>query len=191
MPKRECLNIQSRASSQHSCWASSLDAYFLDLRITALQAISRYLRILWRAEVIIAQTRLRVMIRSCALYGLSVVVAAFGLGMLNVAGFVALEPRWGLMWAAITVALGDFTLALIILAVALTTRPPSELNSALDLRQAATEGLEAELGPLQERLAWLSRLARDPADAAFAGFLIPLVTAIIRALRKKDDAPHA
>ena len=71
-------------------------------------------------------------------------------------------------------------------------RPSSELSTALELRQASIDGIEAELDPLQERLGWLGKIARDPLDAAMPAILVPLITAIVRGLRKKtpkrDDA---
>lgn len=154
-----------------------------------MQTITRYFGVLWRAEAIIATTRLRVIFRNCALYGLAAVAALFGLGMLNVAAFVALAPHWGSMWAALAAALGNFGLALTIVGIPLATRPKSDLNAALELRQAAVEGLVAEFGPLQKRITWLSGVARDPTDAALTGLLVPVITAIIRALRKKEETP--
>ena len=47
----------------------------------------------------------------------------FGLGMLNVATFFALELLWGPVWGAIAAALGDFVLAVVVVGIALAVRP--------------------------------------------------------------------
>jgi hypothetical protein len=117
----------------------------------ALHRVFRRLRVLWRVESVIAETRLRVMMRRYVLYAFAVLIAAFGLSLLNVAAFVGLEPRWGPMWAALAAALGDLVLALVVVGMVLAAKPGSELNSVLELRQAAIDGIEAELGLLQER----------------------------------------
>ena len=149
-----------------------------------MQRAFRHVRVLWRAERIIAETRLRITLRRAMLYALAGLIAVFALGMLNVAAFLYLETLWGPVWAALAAALGDLVLAAIVAGIALATRPGPEVASALELRDAAIDGLEAELEPLQERFAWLSRAARDPLDTMLPAILVPLVTAIVRSLRK-------
>jgi hypothetical protein len=155
-----------------------------------VQRVFRHLRILWRVESTIAEARLRVTMRRSVLYALAGLIAVFGLGMLNVAAFFALAPYWGPTWAAFAAALGDFLLAVVMVAIALAARPASDLNTAVDLRQAAIDGLEAEFSALQEPLAWLTRAARNPIDTALPAIIVPLVTAIIRGLRKNKGEPQ-
>lgn len=156
-----------------------------------MSTITRHFHILWRTEALVAKTRMRLMSRSCVLYGFAAVVALFGLGMLNVAMFVALTPIWGSMRAALAAALGDFGLALAVIGIALIFKPRADLNAALELRRMAIEGLEAELNPIHEGIARLAGVVRDPADALFARLLVPIVTAFIRTSRKSDKVPPA
>jgi len=144
----------------------------------------RHLRVLWRVEAAITEMRLRVVIRRGVLCGLAAMFAALAVGMLNVAAYVGLVPLWGAMWAAIATALGDLALALICVAVALAMRPGPELDTALELRRAALDGVEAEVNPVLSRVGWLSRLTRDPIEAALPALLMPLITAIIRGMCK-------
>ena len=150
----------------------------------------RHLRILWRVESTIAEMRLRVLMRRSVLYALAGLIAVFGLGMLNVAAFFALEPHWGATWAAVAAALGDFVLAIVAVLIATAARPGADLNTAIELRQTAIEGLEAELSALQGPLAWFSRAARNPLDTALPAIIVPLVTAIIRGLRRNKAEPE-
>lgn len=157
---------------------------------SAMNRIFRHFRILWHIESTIAEVRLRATMRRSVLYALAALVAVFGLGMLNVAAFFAIEPHWGPSWAAFAAALGDFVLAIVATVIAATTRPDRDLNSAIELRQAAIDGIEAELSSLQESVAWLSRAARNPIDTALPAIIVPLVTAVLRGLRKKTPGPQ-
>jgi hypothetical protein len=149
-----------------------------------VQIVFRHLRVLWRAERIIAETRLRVLLRRSTLYVFAGLIAVFGLAMLNVAAYFFLAAHWGPIWAALAAALGDLVIALIVVLIALAIRPGPELPAALELRDVAMQGLETELGPLQERFAWLGRAARDPFETVLPAMLIPLITAIMRGMRK-------
>jgi hypothetical protein len=149
-----------------------------------LQRIFRQLRILWRVEATIAEARLRLMMRRSVLCAFAGLIAVFGLAMLNAAGFFALEPLWGPVWAAIAAALGDFVLAVAVVGIALAATPGAAVDTAVELRQAAIDSIEAEFSAMQEPFAWLSRAARNPIDTALPVLLVPLITAIVRGLRK-------
>jgi hypothetical protein len=149
-----------------------------------VQIVFRHLRVLWRAERIIAETRLRVLMRRSMLFALAGLIAVFGLAMLNVAAYFFLRGLWGPIWAALAAALGDLVIAVIVVAIALSIRPGPELPAAVELRDVSMQGLEEELGPLQDRFAWLSRAARDPFETVLPAILIPLITSIMRGLRK-------
>lgn len=155
-----------------------------------LHRVFRHLRVLWRIESAIAEARLRASMRRSVLYAFAGLIAVFGLGMLNVAAFFALEPHWGPLWAAVAAALGDFVLAAVVAGVAQAARPSPNMSTAVELRQAAIDGIEAELSALQEPIAWLSRAARNPLDAALPAIMVPLITAIIRSLRKNKPSPQ-
>jgi hypothetical protein len=146
-----------------------------------LHRLFRHLRILWRVEATIAEARLHVTMRRAVLYAVAGLIAVFGLGMLNVAAFFAFASQWGPIRAAVFAACGDFVVAIVIGGLALAMRPAAAVNHALELRQAALDGLDAEFSGLQEPLSWLTR---NPIDAALPTVMIPLLTAIIRSLRK-------
>lgn len=149
-----------------------------------MHPLLRHVRVLLRVEAAITEIRLRLAIRRGVYCALAGVFAALALSMLNVAAYVGLEPLWGAMWAAIATALGDAVLGLICLVVALAMKPGADLDTALELRRAALDGVEAEVNPALSRLGWFSRLTRDPIEAALPALLMPLITAIIRGMRK-------
>lgn len=153
-----------------------------------MHPLLRHLRVLWRVESAITEMRLRLVIRRGVLCVMAALFAALALGMANVAAYFGLEPLWGAMWAAIAVALGDFLLALVCVGIALAVKPGPEYATALELRRAAIEGAEAEVSPALGRFGWLSRLTRDPIEAALPAILVPLITAIVRGIRKDKPA---
>ena len=155
-----------------------------------LQRIFRHVRVLWRVEGTIAQARFGLTMRRSVLYALAGLIAVFGLGMLNVAAFFAFQSSWGPVWAAVAAALGDFVVAAVVVAIALTTKPGPHFNAALEMRQSALDGIDAEIVELQHPFAWLSRGAHNTIDAALPAILIPLVTAILRSLRRKKTEPQ-
>jgi hypothetical protein len=152
------------------------------------QRIFRHLRNLWSVEGTIAHARFGLTMRRAVLYALAGLIAVFGLGMLNIAAFFALELSWGPVWAAVAAAFGDFIVAAIVAAIALMAKPGPHLNAALEMRQSALDGIDAEIATLQHPFAWLSGTARNSIDAALPAILIPLVTAILRGLRRKKKA---
>ena len=155
-----------------------------------LQRIFRHARDLWRVEGTIAHARFGLTMRRSVLYALAGLIAVFGLGMLNVAAFFAFQSSWGPVWAAVAAALGDFVVAAIVATIALTAKPGPHLNAALEMRQSALDGIDAEIAALQHPLAWLSGSARNSIDAALPAILMPLVTAIVRGLRRKKAEPQ-
>jgi len=150
-----------------------------------LNRMFRHASVLWRAEGTIAEARLQIAMRRYVLYALAGLIAVFGLGMLNLAAFFAAQALWGPIWAAIAAALGDFIVALIVAGIGgLSARLGAHLNTALDMRQAALDCIDAEFTAMQEPFAWLSRAARNPIDTALPAALVPVITAIVRGLRK-------
>ena len=149
-----------------------------------MQSVFRHVRVLWRAERAIVETQFNVLLRRALLYAFAGLIALFALAMLNVAAYFFFVPHWGPLWAALAVALGDLVVALIVVLIALSTKPGPELAAAQELRNLALEGLEAEFAPLQERLSWVTRAAREPLEFPLQTILVPLVASIVRALRK-------
>lgn len=142
-----------------------------------MPSLLRHVRVLWRLESGIAEGRIRLIVRRSVLLVLAGLTALFGLGMLNVAAFLALESRWGPIWGATATALGDFVIAATFAGIAVTSRPGAELRAAIALRQAAMDGIESEFSTLRDRI-------------ALPIILVPLITAIIRGLRKNKPDPQ-
>ena len=142
-----------------------------------MQRVIHHIRLLWRSELEVAEARLFAIVRRSIFLLLAGLIALAGLCMLNVAAFFMLEARYGPVWAAIAMALGDFVIALAVAGIASASRSGSRLQAALDHRQEAISGIEDEFSALRDQI-------------ALPLVLIPLITAIIRGLRKNKPDPQ-
>lgn len=157
-----------------------------------------HLQTLAKVETLIARIWFGVLARRFALFALAGLIALFGLGMADLAGFYQLQAPLGNVWAAAVVALADFVVAAIIAAFARNARPGPEIELAIDVRKLAIESLQADVRELEAGAStitqqfrgareMISGLVTNPLDAAALRLLIPLVLAIVRGLRARHD----
>ncbi|RUX20237.1 hypothetical protein EOA23_28855, partial [Mesorhizobium sp. M2A.F.Ca.ET.042.01.1.1] len=71
----------------------------------------RDLQVLKKADLLIGKIWLDILLRRAGLIAFSGLIAVFGLGMVNIAGFYALQVSIGQAWAAAAVALIDIVIA--------------------------------------------------------------------------------
>jgi hypothetical protein len=158
----------------------------------------RDVQVLWKAESLIGKIWLDVMMRRFALFAFAGLIAVFGLGMANVAGFYGLQESWGPVWAAALVAIADLIIALVIALLGRSVRPSSELDLAFDIRRTAIESIQADAQDLKgsvEALGQQIRQTREtisgfvqhPLNAAAENLLVPAVMSILRGLRARKD----
>ncbi|HWM45849.1 MAG TPA: phage holin family protein [Xanthobacteraceae bacterium] len=160
--------------------------------------VVRDLQVLWKADALIGKIWLNVIARRSGLFAFAGLIAVFGLGMANVAGFYGLQPSWGSVWAATMVAAADFVLAAVIALLARSAKPGPEIELALEVRKMAVESLQADTRDLKITVDMLGHDMRQAKDA-IAGFvhnplsvatdklLVPAALSIIRGLRAKKD----
>jgi hypothetical protein len=158
----------------------------------------RHLRILWRADSIIADIYLRLLVTRSGLISFAGLIAVFGLLMLNVAGYLALEQIWGRVWAAVAMSLIDFVISLLLVMIAARTKPGRELDLALEVRGIALRGLEHEASAVQAELvalrdefhdvkAKLTRFVKHPLDTTLPTLIGPLGSILLKALKKPHE----
>ena len=105
--------------------------------------IIRDLQVLGKADSLIGRIWLNVVARRFGLLAFAGLVAVFGLGMANLAGFFGLQAAWGPVWAAVIVALADLIIASIIVLLARSVQPGPEIELAFDVRKMAVEAHSA------------------------------------------------
>ena len=140
----------------------------------------RHLRILWRAESIIADIHLRLLLSRSRLLSLAGLIAVFGLVMLNVAGFLALGQVWGQVWAAVAMGVIDLFICAVLVLVAMRARPGRELDLAHEVRDMALDRLEGDVADL-------SRFVKHPLDAALPALIGPLTSIVVKSLKKRRE----
>jgi hypothetical protein len=156
----------------------------------------RHLRILWRADTIIADIYLRLLVTRSGLVSFAGLIAVFGLLMLNLAGYLALEQVWGRVWAAVAMGLIDFFISLLLIVIAARTKPGRELDLALEVRSIALRGLENEAAAVQAELVALrdefravkenlTRFVKHPLDTALPALIGPLGNLVLNSVKKR------
>ena len=149
----------------------------------------RNLRVMLRANTIIAGIHGRHFATRSGLVAFAALVGAFGLLMLGLALFFALEQVWGRVWAAVAVGVFNVALAIVIGAVAARLKPGRELAIATEVRDAAVEGVTGDLRSVESDIAALAHAVRHPLDSTIAGLATPLVALVLKSM-KKDDEPE-
>src|SRR4029077_15047877 len=107
------------------------------------------LHALRQSDAIIGRLWFGALTRRLGLFALAGLIAMFGLGMINVAGFYALLESEGPVWAAGAVAAVDFVLAAIVILVSGRVKPDPEIDRAFDARKTAIESLRADVSDLK------------------------------------------
>ena len=158
----------------------------------------RDLQVLHKADFLIGRIWLNVLVRRLGLFALASLIAVFGLGMANVAGFYALQAPVGAVWAAAIVAAADLVIAAIIVLVGSNARPGPEIDVALEVRKMAVDAIQEDTRDLKVTLEavgdeiknvkeTIAGIVQNPLDAAAQRLLVPAALSIIRGLRSKKQ----
>lgn len=137
--------------------------------------------VLWRTDRIIAETRLRHMLVGLGLRAFAALIAAFGLLMLQLAAYFALVQIWSAISAAAILGLINFAIAAVLFVLA--ARPPAgrELELANEIHNSAVDALQIEARAVQSQFLGM---VQHPLNSALPALLVPLITIIVRSLRK-------
>jgi uncharacterized membrane protein (DUF2068 family) len=158
----------------------------------------RDLQVLRKADMLIAKIWMNVLLRRSGMVAFAGLIAIFGLAMANVAGFFALQPTTGQVWAAAIVAAVDLLIAAIVLLLASKSQPGPEIELALGVRQMALEAIQTDARDLKLTIdtvaqevksvrANITQLVQNPLDAAAQKLLVPAALSLLRGLRSKKE----
>jgi len=150
--------------------------------------VVKNLRALWRTDRIIADIRLRHLLVGLGLRAFAALIAAFGLLMLELAAYFALVQIWSAIFAAAILGAVNFTIAAVLFVIA--GRPPAgrELELANEIHGSAVEALQNEARAAQLQF---TGMVQHPLNSALPLILVPLITTIIKSLKKNRAAPAA
>lgn len=156
----------------------------------------RDLQVLRKADFLIGKIWVGVLARRFGLFAFAGLIAVFGLGMANVAGFYALQVSAGPIWGAAIVAVVDLVIAAIVLQVAANARPGPEIELAFDVRKMAIDAIQGDTRDLKLTVDALGQEIREvkanivgfvhnPLDVAAQKLLVPAALSIIKGMRSK------
>ncbi|SRR5579871_1305138 len=154
-----------------------------------IDGIVRNLRALARANSIIAEIHARHLLARTSLTGFAAMIAGFGLLMLGLSGYFALESIWGPIWAAAAIGLFNCLVALALIVIASFLRPARELELARDIHRSALEGLIVDGRALEVEFANFKQAFRNPVDSALPRLIVPLTSVLIKMLQKRSEKP--
>lgn len=146
--------------------------------------IVRNLRLLWRADKVIAEMRLRHMLGGFGLLAFAALISAFGLLMFELAAYFALVNVVSAVVAAAILGGVNVAIALILVVIASRRSLGQELTLANEIHDSAMEALQIEVQAVQGQM---NRMLHHPLEGALP-LLVPLITAAISQLRKPAGA---
>jgi hypothetical protein len=149
--------------------------------------VAKHLRVLWRTDRTIADIRMRHLLMGLGLRAFAALIAAFGLLMLELSAYFALVQIWSAISAAAILGAVNFAIAAVLFTIA--ARPPKgrELELASEIHGAAIDALQLEAGALQSQF---SGALHHPLNGILP-LLLPLITIIVKSLRKPATDPAA
>ncbi len=146
--------------------------------------IVRNLRLLWRADKIIAEMRLRHTLVRLGLLAFAGLISAFGLLMFELAAYFALVNVVSTVVAAAMLGAVNIVIALILVIIASRRSLGQELTLANEIHDTAVEALQLEAQAAQSQV---NRLLHHPLEGVLP-LIVPLITAAISHLRKPAAA---
>jgi len=147
--------------------------------------VVRNLRLLWRADKIIADMQLRHMLVGFGLRAFAALITAFALLMFELAAYFALIQSLSAIVAAALLGAVNLLIALILVVIAARRNIGQELALANEIHDSAVNALQLEAQAVQSHV---NRLLHHPLEGALPMIVLPLITATINYL-KKPAAP--
>jgi hypothetical protein len=150
--------------------------------------IVRTLRVLWRADRIIADIRMRRLLIVLGLRAFAALIAAFGLLMLELSSYFALVHIWTAVTAAAILGVLNFAIAAALLLLAARSPSCRELDLANEIHASSIDALQVEVQSLQSQL---SGVIHHPLNGVVPLLLAPLMAIIVKSMKKPAAAPPA
>lgn len=148
-----------------------------------MDTLVRNLRILLKADLIIAELAMRRLATRSALFIFAGIIAAFALGMFGFAGFLLLEEAYGTKAAAAISGGVGLAVALVLILVASGIKPGREDEVATQVHEAALQAVSAELKVVGGQAQRLAAFVRSPFDTAVPSIALAIFSYVMKLLR--------
>ncbi len=150
----------------------------------------RSFKVFWRAERFLRHKEFGLAVQKIQLNALAALVAVFGLAMLSLSVFYALEASIGKPLAALSVAGIDLVMALGLTLYAGSLKPADEVEIVREMRDTALKDIEQEVALVEAELTGLRddahRFIKNPIDMLLPSVIGHLFNAVSRGVRSKD-----
>ena len=164
-----------------------------------METLVRNLKLLWKSQGILAEIQVKVLTQKIVLSVFAGLAGLFGLGMLNLAVFFAIEQSLGPTMASLLVGLGNIVIAAGVLLVVQRLDGGREAQVVEDVRDLVLSDIEAEAVAVQnqiievrDEIAAMSnnivRLVQNPLEALSPRLLIPATTALTKLVSASGSA---
>lgn len=156
----------------------------------SVHTLARTFRLYLRSELLVGEIRLKVQLRKFSLLLAAALIGLMALVFLNIAAYQMLLVTWGPVKAPFILAVANILLAIILVVSAAFATPGPDLIAAKELRDLTSATLESELksNPAAAAIGSMAGL-NGLGSWDSARFLVPIISAIIRSLkRRKTDA---
>lgn len=151
--------------------------------MSEMDTLTRNLRILLKADLIIAELAVRRIATRSALYVFAGIAAAFAFGMLAFAGFLLLEEAYGTKAAAAICGGAGLVVALLLVLVAAAIKPGREDDVATAVHEAALQAVSADLKVVGGQAQRLAAFVRSPFDTALPSIALAIFGYVMKLLR--------
>jgi hypothetical protein len=148
--------------------------------------VVKHLRVLWRTDRTIADIRMRHLLVGLGLRAFAALIAVFGLLMLELSAYFALVQIWSAISAAALLGAANFVIAAALFVVAARSPAGRELALANEIHSSSIDALQLEAGSLQSQV---SGMIHHPLNGVLPLLIVPLITIIIRSLKKPAATP--
>jgi hypothetical protein len=143
--------------------------------------VIKHLRVLWRTDRIIADIRMRHLLVGLGLKAFAAPIAVFGLLMLELSAYFALVQIWSAISAAAILGAANFVIAAALFVIAARPSAGRELTLANEIHGSSIDALQLEARALQSQA---YGIIRHPLNGVLPLLIVPLITIIIRSLKK-------
>ena len=151
--------------------------------MSELDTLVRNLRILLKADLIIAELAMRRLATRSVLFVFAGLIAAFAVGMFAFAGFLMLEEAYGTKAAAAICGGVGLVVALILMLVASGIKPGREDEVAVQVHEAALQAVSVELQVVGGQAQRLAAFVRAPFSAGVPSIAMAIFGYLLRLLR--------
>lgn len=141
------------------------------------ESVVKTLRLLWRADRIIADIQLRRMAAGLAARAFAGLFAAFGILLLELAAYFALVQIWNAITATVVLGIFNFLFAGLILLIAkIRTSRGRDYETAMALHNSAVEALQLQIRSFEP--------VRFSSLETFLPLAVPAIGLLVKTLRK-------